>query len=98
MQNQIFISISTDELKHLISSAVSEAIKQEINIPEAPTIKEDELIKTKELAELLSVSSVTIHNWKIKGLLPFYRISNKVYFKKNEVLEALKKGRIRNVG
>ena len=50
---------------------------------------EGSLFKIDEIAELLSVSKVTIHDWKRKGKVPFHRIGSRVYFKKSEVLESL---------
>ena len=84
----IFHSLKPDELKILIQEAVYEVIK-EIPKPEQPE-KQDQLIKLSEACNLLKVSAVTIHNWKRAGLIPFYRISNKIYFKKDEVLASLK--------
>ncbi len=55
---------------------------------------DQELIKIPEVAKILQVSEVTVHSWKKAGKIPFYLISNRVYFKKNEVISALKKNEI----
>lgn len=48
------------------------------------------LLTRKQVSEFFEVSLVTIHSWCNKGLIPSYRIGNKVRFKKSEVLDALK--------
>ncbi len=84
----ILTTIPVDELKNLISEALRYEISQ-IQIPET-TLQEDTLIKISDVAELFKVSKVTIHDWKKKGLIPYHRLSNKIYFKKSEVLAAMK--------
>ncbi len=84
----IFHSLTPDEFKDLISNAVLEVVEK-INPPKQQI--EDQLLRLNDLAILLKVSKVTIHNWKKSGLIPFHRISNKIYFKKNEVIESLQK-------
>ena len=89
----IFHSLTPNEFKELISNAVLEVVEK-INRPNQQT--EDQLLRLNDLANLLNVSKVTIHNWKKSGLIPFYRMSNKIYFKKNEVIESLKKANNRS--
>ena len=95
MKDQIFLSIDADELKELIKDSILEALAENHNQQQPE--KEDQLIKLSEAASLLGVSKVTIHTWKKTGLIPFYRISNKIYFKKNELLQSLKKNKERNL-
>jgi excisionase family DNA binding protein len=90
MTDIILHTSTPDELKQLISDAVIDALAEK-NTPPQP--EQDELIKVSQACELLNVSSVTIHAWKKAGLIPFYRISNKVYFKKSELIDSLKKAR-----
>lgn len=47
---------------------------------------DDKLLTLDEAASFLKKSHVTLHNWKKKGLLPYIRISNKIYFKKSDLL------------
>lgn len=86
----IFHSLEPDELKTIIKDCIIEALAENTN-PQPPAEKDDPLIKLSEACRLLGVSSVTIHTWKKTGLIPFYRISNKIYFKKNELINSLKK-------
>lgn len=90
MNNQILLtSISIDEFRTLIDDSVKNAFTE--LQPKEPSKAENQLIKIEEVSKLLNVSQVTIHAWKKSGKLPFYKISNKIYFKKSEILEALYK-------
>lgn len=86
---KIFYSLEPNEFKELIQDAVLQAIEEKTD-PQQPD-NEDQLIKVSDASKLLGVSKVTIHTWKRNRLIPFYRISNKIYFKKNELVNSLKK-------
>ncbi|MBA4408281.1 MAG: hypothetical protein C0397_02520 [Odoribacter sp.] len=47
---------------------------------------DDELLTLKETAAFFKKSLVSIHQWKKRGLLPYIRISNKIYFRKSDLL------------
>lgn len=89
MTNLIFHSLEPEELKQLISEAVLQAVDR--TNQQQP--EQDELLRVYQLADLLKVSRVTIHSWKKYGKIPFYRISNKIFFKKSEVISSLKKAK-----
>ncbi len=74
-----------------IDDSVKDAIEAHSQQEEPQKIEEDQLIKIDEVCKILQVSKVTVHSWKKAGKIPFHRISNKVYFKKSEILEALQK-------
>ncbi|MEL6834564.1 MAG: helix-turn-helix domain-containing protein [Bacteroidota bacterium] len=43
----------------------------------------------RQVAEMLSISLVTVNDWRKKGILKAYKIGNRVYFKRHEVEAAL---------
>lgn len=89
----IFHSLSSDELKALIKDSILEVLDQAtLTHPQQPE-QPDELLRINQVCSLLNVSKVTIHNWKREGKIPFYRISNKIFFKKSEVISSLKKAK-----
>lgn len=92
MQEQIFHNLEPEKLKELIKVAVKEALGEKES-SQVPQQEPEELLRVNQLAEFLNVSKVTIHNWKREGIIPFHRLSNKVYFKKSEVISSLKKSR-----
>lgn len=89
MQEGISITLSREELKNLIQEAIADYNSSE----NAKSINEEHgepLLKIDEVKELLKVSKVTIHKWKKDGKIPYHRISNRIFFKKSEILESLK--------
>jgi excisionase family DNA binding protein len=84
MENVFLTNLSSDDIKNIVKSALEE-IK-----PEGKK-EEPELIKISEVSKILKVSLPTIHTWKKQGKIPFYRLGSKIFFKRNEVLEVLKK-------
>ena len=51
----------------------------------------DELLTRKEVAELLKISLVTLHNYNVKGILrPTHRIGKKPLYLKSIVMEKIK--------
>ena len=89
----IFHSLKPDELKALIKDSILEALEKQPTSSQPQQSEPEELLRVNQLAEFLNVSKVTIHNWKREGIIPFHRLSNKVYFKKSEVISSLKKSR-----
>lgn len=53
--------------------------------------KTNEFITRTEVAQILRISLVTVHDWTKKGLLSAYKCGNRVYYKRLEIIEALKK-------
>ena len=91
MHNQVVLTtMSLDELTSIIGTTVKNAMSTDK--PVDKVIQENnDFVKIEEVCKLFHVSKVTIHSWKKSGKLPFYRISNKVYFKKSEIIEAMNK-------
>lgn len=50
----------------------------------------DQLFTREETAKFLSISLTTLWDYTRKGIVPAYRLGNKVRYKKSEVMEALK--------
>lgn len=92
MVYQNLTNLSIDEFKSVITDTLQEAVSKALaKLPISRPPEAEELIKIGEVAKMLGVTTVTIHDWKKKGKLPFYRIANKIYFKKNEVIETLRR-------
>jgi excisionase family DNA binding protein len=83
---QIIYTISTDEFKAILKGCIREELSK-INSAK----DEEELLKADEAATLLQVSKMTLYKWRKAGILPFHRISSRIYFKKSELLEAMTK-------
>jgi hypothetical protein len=80
------VIISRDELKELITEAVSKAF-DEVN---KDTFADKDLMTRKETAQFLNVSLVSLNIWSKKGIIQPYAIEGRVFFKKSEIESALK--------
>ncbi len=93
MQSTMLVSLPMNEFEALIQSIVQRTFKRMFAEWKAP--QSDEFITLEEVARLLKKSKVTLHAWKKKGILPFYRLEGNVYFKRDEVLNAPKVAKIK---
>lgn len=76
--------ISVDELANKVADKLLIKIKGYL-LDESK--KSDMLMRRKELAEYFKVSLVTISDWSKKGILHPYRVGNRVFYKKQEILD-----------
>jgi len=84
---KIQVVISLDDLMKFasdIEARVKKIITEQFE--NKLTQKNDELLTLDETAIFLKKSRVTIHAWKKKGLIPYIRVSNKIYFRKSDLL------------
>jgi len=89
-----FIQVSPQELATLIQ----ESVKQSLLISPTPSIesKQKEILTRIETANLFSISLVCLHDWIKKGIIKPYKVGNKTYFKRSEVMEVLSSSNRRN--
>ena len=80
-----YIIITEAELPQLIEQSVTAALLKH----QAQARPDNKLLTQQEAAELLSISIPTLIKWKEKKLLPFSQIDRKIYFKKQDVLNAI---------
>lgn len=91
MESKVLITLSIDEFKRHITDGLSVALTTQSNTEKhKPDV---ELLNIKQVCDLLKISKVTLHKWKRVGKIPYYRISNKIYFKKSEIIANLKRGK-----
>lgn len=81
-------NVSPDELIQIILDGVQAKIDKlkEAFQPKEPT----EYLTRKEVIELLHVDQSTIWAWTKRGKLISYQISNRIYYKRSEVEQAIK--------
>lgn len=89
MEHQIqFVQLDKEELKRLLINTLKDSVKE---IEERVQPKAlPKYITRNQLAEWLNVDLSTIHNWKKKGKIVGYAIGNRVYYKPEEVVAAMK--------
>lgn len=85
---QIYLQgISLHDLNESLLKGVDEKLA---NLIRKSEVEEQDYLTRKEVAEKLSISLPTLHDWVNKNILRAYRIGNRVYFKKSEIDQSLK--------
>ena len=84
----IQMQYSAEEFEDLILNKTFEALR--IAQRDHGDLLGEKILTLEAAAELLDVTTVTIHNWKKKGLLKPYWIGKRVYFLYSEILASLK--------
>jgi excisionase family DNA binding protein len=59
-------------------------------IEQPQTAGEENFITRVEVAELLGINLVSLWRYTRQGLLPYYRIGRKMYFRKSEIIASMK--------
>ncbi|HCY77481.1 MAG TPA: DNA-binding protein [Ignavibacteriales bacterium] len=89
MNIQIKIEASSiNDLKSLIRETVEKAVKETLlkkNI--LNNTSNDELLTRTEVMEMLKVSHATLYNYQMKGIIPYKKIGNRVYFNKSDIID-----------
>lgn len=86
--NQILLQgITLEQFQTVILHGMEERLKELVIIPDQKSVK---FLTRAEVAELLSISLPTLHEWCKKKILNPYRMGNRVYFKMEEVEKSLK--------
>lgn len=83
----MFVAMPMSELEELIRSSLRGELKA-IGVLK-PQTQTEELMSMDETCQFLRVSKVTIHKWKKRRLIFSHRIGRKIYFKKQELVEAM---------
>lgn len=97
MQNDFILStIPLAELEFTISKTVEQVLEKQKH--STPANEPDELITRGETATLLRVSLPTLHEWTKRGLIPVYKVSTRVRYKKGEVLNLFQSGSVKKFG
>ncbi|GAA4824749.1 helix-turn-helix domain-containing protein [Algivirga pacifica] len=83
MKQTMTIEMTPGDLEQLLENAINKALNRARN--EKLTQSDEELLSIREVADYLSVTEVTIHNWKRAGKLKYKKIGNRVFFSKREI-------------
>lgn len=83
--------ITVDELTNQVADKL--LLKIEKYLKELAKKKNDELMTRVEAAKYLKISLTTVHHWTKHGILSSLRMGNRVYYKKQEIIDFLEKYR-----
>jgi excisionase family DNA binding protein len=90
-----FIQTTPTELANLVIDAVRQELKEINRLIDSNThVPVKELLTRKETAELFAVSLVTIHEWCKSDILKPYKVGNRTYFKRTEVMEVVSRSNV----
>ena len=87
MEKRLIVTLDIEELKRIIEDCLKDANTAQ----EQDKIEEDTLLQRTEVAKLFGVSLVTLNQWRKEGIIKRHKIKSRVFFKKSEVMQALKK-------
>ncbi len=85
--NESLVIIPQGELIKIMDELIARHIQ---NLPRPTMQEEEELLTTRQVAELLHTTVQNVHAKKKEGKIPFVRLGAKVLFKKSEVIASLK--------
>ena len=87
MSNFQFIQVTPEELANLIQESVKQSLPSPFLSPIESTPKE--ILTRRETANLFSISLVCLHDWMKKQIVKPYKVGNKTYFKRSEIMDVL---------
>ncbi|HWJ26864.1 MAG TPA: helix-turn-helix domain-containing protein [Flavisolibacter sp.] len=90
---ETFFIPTENDFRKWIKEAVRECLEESVMKNRIEENKE-QLINRKETAKLLRVSLVTLTDWMKRGL-PFHKQRGKVYFIESEVMDYIKRNKLR---
>jgi hypothetical protein len=62
--------------------------------PASLDLMNEKLFDRQDLLLMLHISVRTLQYWRSKGILPYHKIRNKIYYRQRDVEEMLKKSRM----
>ena len=88
---QVMITISLNELKELIETAVTKAFKSEFDrLGSKPVEVQKQFLTRKEAALILGVTITTLHNWSKSGVVPCHKVGTRIRYRFNDLQNALR--------
>ena len=82
------INITTEKLSEIISESLEKKLKESKEDLKPQPLQS--YITRKEASKMLNVTFVTLRSWHIKKVLTSYSIGNRVYYKLDEIHNAMK--------
>ena len=94
MMETLFIPTEND-FRRWIKEAINECLESAVLKDHISNVQEEELLNRNEIAMKLRISLVTLTDWVKRGL-PSHKQRGRVYFIHSEVMEYIKKNRLRH--
>ena len=84
--------VTADELADTVADKLM--FKIENYLKELSKKQNDEILIRQEVADYLRISLVTIHSWNKHGILNPIRMGNRIFYKKQDILDVLEQQKI----
>jgi excisionase family DNA binding protein len=81
--------LTPNELTTQVNEGLKTYIENLIKTLSEQKSSKKEFLSRKETAEFFGVSLPTIHSWINEGLISSYKMGNRTYFKRSELIEQL---------
>lgn len=78
--------VTLDDVKRIVEVCIAEGFEKNKNSSSVA----EELLKEREVAELLQITRQTLKSWRDAGQIPFIRIGSKIRYRKSEIIEKSK--------
>jgi excisionase family DNA binding protein len=89
VQQVILSGVLYTQLLEDLRALVRGEVQSTLSAPASKEPEAEQLLTVREAAAMLDVCLQTVHEWKRKGLLCYYKIGGRTYLKRHEVLAAL---------
>ena len=81
--------ISPAELNEQFIAKVDSSVEKAFKKFYKETTQEEQLLTVEETLTFLKCSKQALWNWRKNGILPSYRLGNRVYYKKSDIFNKL---------
>ena len=82
-------NVDAQEFAEHILKCFDSKLKLYFNKKVTSTKEVEELLTVEETIEFLKCSKQALWNWRKSGILPSYRLGNRVYYKKSDIFKKL---------
>ena len=87
-QTILLQQLSIEEFQEILRKAIQDELRIQ---SEARTLETDALLTRSEACEFLKIDSSTLWHWTKKGKITAYGIGHRRYYKKQEIIDSLKR-------
>ncbi|TYA52736.1 helix-turn-helix transcriptional regulator [Formosa maritima] len=84
--------VTIDELADAVADKLMFKIENYLKVLSKK--QNDEILTRQEVADYLKISLVTIHSWNKYGILNPIRMGNRIFYKKQDILDVLEQQKI----
>jgi predicted DNA-binding transcriptional regulator AlpA len=97
MKSDLLVTLTTDDLRNIISEVLDEKLIQNQSQKEIPK-NDTSLISRLEVSKLFGVSTTSIDKWRrYKILPPVIKIASRIYFDKQKVMDLIERKNRNNI-